>query len=103
MAEREFERQDAMLKSGLTSRFDYNAAATARDSSEAATYSIHAEVAESAIAIDEWQAKAQQAEAALREATTRRNAAEAVFQRMQGSPRSESVVSPADGILGCCR
>ena len=36
--------------------------------------------------LDEWQAKALEAETTLREATTRRNAAEAVFQRMQGSP-----------------
>ena len=98
-AEREFERQDAMLRSGLTSRFDYTAAATARNSSEAAIYSIRADVAESAIAIDEWQAKAQEAEAALRDATMRRNAAEAVFQRMQGSPTGEPVISPADGII----
>ena len=98
-AEREFERQDAMLRSGLTSRFDYNAAATARDSSEAATYSIRSELADSAIVIDEWQAKALEAETTLREATTRRNAAEAVFQRMQGSPRGEPVISPADGVL----
>ena len=87
-AEREFERQDAMLRSGLTSRFDYNAAASARDSSEAATYSIRSELADSAIVIDEWQAKALEAETTLREATTRRNAAEGVFQRMQGSPRA---------------
>jgi multidrug efflux pump subunit AcrA (membrane-fusion protein) len=98
-AEREFERQDAMLRSGLTSRFDYNAAASARDSSEAAIYSIRADVAESAVEIDEWQAKAQEAEAALREATMRRNAAEAVFQRMQGSSRGEPAIAPADGIL----
>ena len=98
-AEREFERQDAMLRSGLTSRFDYNAAATARDSSEAAIYSIRSELADSAIVIDEWQAKALEAETTLREATTRRNAAEAVFQRMQGSPGGEPVIAPADGIL----
>jgi multidrug efflux pump subunit AcrA (membrane-fusion protein) len=98
-AEREFERQDAMLRSGLTSRFDYNAAATARDSSEAATYSIRSELADSAIVIDEWQAKALEAETTLREATTRRNAAEGVFQRMQGSPTGEPVIAPADGIL----
>jgi multidrug resistance efflux pump len=98
-AEREFERQDAMLRSGLTSRFDYNAAATARDSSEAATYSIRSELADSAIMLDEWQAKALEAGTTLREATTHRNAAEAVFQRIQGSPRGEPVMSPAEGVL----
>jgi hypothetical protein len=88
-----------MLRSGLTSRFDYNAAATARDSSEAATYSIRSELADSAIMLDEWQAKALEAGTTLREATTHRNAAEAVFQRIQGSPRGEPVMSPAEGVL----
>jgi multidrug resistance efflux pump len=98
-AEREFERQDAMLRCGLTSRLDYNAAAAARDSSEAATYSIRSELADSTIVIDEWQVKALEAKTTLREATMRRNAAEAVFQRMPGSPRGEPVIAPADGIL----
>jgi len=98
-AEREFERQDAMLRCGLTSRLDYNAAAAARDSSEAATYSIRSELADSTIVIDEWQVKALEAKTTLREATMRRNAAEAVFQRIQGSPRGEPVIAPADGIL----
>ena len=102
-AEREFERQDAMLKSGLTSRFDYNAAASARDSSEAAIYSIRADVAESAIAIDEWQAKAQEAKRRCAKRTMRRNAAEAVFQRMQGSPRGGAGDRSGRRNHGCFR
>jgi multidrug resistance efflux pump len=98
-AEREFERQDTLYRSGLTSRFDYSSAATARASSDAAVDSIRSKLASSAIEIDEWQAKIQEAETTLREATTRRNAAEAVLQWMQESPRDEPMVSPADGIL----
>ena len=98
-AEREFERQDTLFRSGLTSGFDHSAAATARDSAEAALSSIRSNLAESAIEIDQWQAKSLEAETALREATTRRNAAEAVFNRMQGEPMDEPVVSPADGII----
>jgi len=98
-AEREFERQDTLFRSGLTSGFDYHAAATTRDSAESALSSIRSNLAESAIEIDQRQAKTLEAETALREATTRRNAAEAVFGRMQWGPIDEPVVSPADGII----
>jgi membrane fusion protein (multidrug efflux system) len=98
-AEREFERRDTLFRSGLTSRFDYNEAVTARDSAEAALDSIRSNLAAAAIEIDEWKAKAQEAQTGLGEATSRRNAAEVVFEQMQGGPTGEPVVSPADGII----
>ncbi len=98
-AQRDYERQNTLFRSGLASRFDYNAAATARDSSEAAVSSIRSKLAESAIEIDEWQAKALAAETALREAAMRRNAAEALVGQWQGAPIDGAVISPADGII----
>jgi len=98
-AQGEFERQENLFRSGLTSGFDHNAAATARASAGAAIDSIRSNLAESAIQIDQWEAKTQQAEVELREATSRRNAAEAVFEQMQGGPVDEPVASPVDGMI----
>ena len=61
--------------------------------------SLRSSLTAAAIEIDEWEAKAQEAQAELGEATTRRNAADVVFERMQGGPESEPIVSPADGII----
>lgn len=98
-AEREFERRDILLRSGLTSRFDYNTAVTARASAEAAVESISSNLAETSVETDEWEAKAQAAQADLREATTRRNASEGFVEQMQVGYRAEPIVSPADGII----
>lgn len=98
-AEREFEQRDTLLRSGLTSQLDYSEAVTARASAEAAVDSISSNLAETAVETDVLEAKAQAAQADLREATTRRTAAEVVFEQMQGGPKAERIVSPADGII----
>src|SRR6185295_18718281 len=85
--------------SGLTSQFDYNTAVSARASAEEAVDSISSKLAETSIETDEWEAKAQAAQADLREATTRRNAAEGVVAQMHGESQAEPIVSPADGII----
>jgi multidrug resistance efflux pump len=97
-AEREFERRDILFHSGLASRLEYEAAVAARDSHEAALSSIRSNLAAAAIKIHEWEAKAQEARVTLDEATTRRNAAEVVFEQMQG-PIDEPIFSPAAGII----
>ena len=98
-AERELERLDTLLRSGLTSQFNYNTAASARASAEEAVDSISSKLAETLIETDEWEAKAQAAQADLREATARRNAAEAFVGQMHEESQAEPIVSPADGIM----
>jgi multidrug resistance efflux pump len=98
-AEREFEQREAMLRLGLTSQLDYSEAVTARASAEVAVTSISSNLAEAAVETDVLQAEAQAAQADLREATARRNAAEVAFEQLQGGPKAEPTVSPADGIL----
>ena len=98
-AERELERRDTLLRSGLTSQFDYNTAVSARASAEEAVDSISSKLAETSIETDEWEAKAQAAQADLREAATRRNAAEGVVGQMHEESQAEPIVSPADGII----
>lgn len=69
-----------------TAGFDYNAGVTERGSA-------------ASIGTDEWEARAQEAQAELRETKTRRDAAEAVFRQTQGRSKDELIVSPADGII----
>ena len=98
-AEQEFERREDAARSGFTPSIDYDTAVTAQDSAEAAVISLRSNLAEAAIEIDEWKARAQEAQAELGEATKRRNAAEAVLAQMQGGSENEPIVSPADGII----
>jgi multidrug resistance efflux pump len=98
-AEREFGQRESLLRSGLASQLDYSEAVTVRASAEAAVDSISSHLAEIAVETDELEAKAQAAQADLREATMRRNEAEVVFEQKQGGPKAERVVSPADGII----
>lgn len=98
-AERELERRDTLFRSGLTSSVDHDTAVTARDSAEAAANSLRSNLISAAVEIDDWEAKAQEAQAELGEATARRNAAEAVFKQIQAGPEDEPIVAPADGII----
>lgn len=96
-AEREFERRDALLRTGLTSRFDYDTAVTVRESAEEAVDSIGSKLAETSVETDVLEAKVQEAEADLREATTRGTQAEVVIEQMEAGSQFEPVTSPGDG------
>jgi membrane fusion protein, multidrug efflux system len=98
-AERESEQRHTLLRSGFTPDLKYDEAATARDSAEAAVDSIRLNAAVSALAMDDWEAEAQDAQAELDQATMRRHAAEIVFAQMRGGAVDGPIVSPADGII----
>jgi len=74
-AEREFERRGGLVRSGLLSRFEYDASFIARASAEAAIDSLRSSVSEASIDTDGLEGRALEAKAELREATVRRTAA----------------------------
>jgi multidrug resistance efflux pump len=98
-AEREFERDDRLYRSGRLSRFDYDAAGAAHASAETTADSVRSNISEASIDTDELDATALEAKAELREATERRAAAQAVFDKMRGGVEARPVVSPADGVI----
>lgn len=98
-AEREFERNDHLHRSGLLSRFDYDAAVAAQASAETTANSVRSNISEASIDTDELEATALEAKAELREATERRAAAQAAFDTMPGGVEVRRVVSPADGVI----
>jgi multidrug resistance efflux pump len=78
---------------------DTNAAVRGREAAETAADSIPSNLAAVSIETDEWEAKAQEAQAELRKARTRRDAAEVVFRQTPRGSKNELIVSPADGII----
>lgn len=97
--EQEVQRREALLRLGLTSEFDFGTAARTRDSASDALASLRSSIAASSVETDQWKAKLAEVRALVAEATIRRDAAEAVAERMQESGAAGPVVSPADGIL----
>jgi multidrug resistance efflux pump len=98
-AEEQFARQETLFRSGLASELDYDSAILCRATARATLDSVRSDMTVDRVAIDEWQAKAQEAQARLSVALERRNAARALARPLRPSEENEPVFSPADGML----
>jgi multidrug resistance efflux pump len=98
-AESEFARRETLLRSGLASELSYDAAAVARASADAALTSLRSDMAATQVEIDQWEARAAEAQANLAAATERGNAARALAGPAQHPDEVAPVVSPADGMI----
>ena len=98
-ADGEFGRRETLFRSGLTSELDYDGAAVARASADAALTSLRSDMAAIQAEIDEWETRAAEAQANLAAATERRNAAQALAGPAQRVDEIAPVLSPADGMI----